>query len=28
MPVAKKGCDPNITVIFTGDAGQAVRYVH
>jgi hypothetical protein len=28
MPVAKKGCDPNITVIFTGDADQAVRYVH
>jgi hypothetical protein len=28
MPVARQGCEPNITVIFTGDAGQAVRYVH
>ncbi|HVJ70527.1 MAG TPA: hypothetical protein VM531_03295, partial [Sphingomicrobium sp.] len=28
VPVAKKGCSPNVTVIFTGDASEAVRYVH
>lgn len=28
VPVAKSGCSPNITVIFTGDAGEAVRFVH
>jgi hypothetical protein len=28
IPVAKLGCDPNISVNFTADAGQVVRYVH
>ena len=28
IPVGRKGCDPNITVIFTANAGEVVRYVH
>ena len=28
IPLAKRGCKANVTVIFTGDAGEAVRYVH
>jgi len=28
IPVARQGCDPNITVTFTADAGQVVKYVH
>lgn len=28
IPVGKPGCDPNITVNFTADAGAVVRYVH
>jgi hypothetical protein len=28
IPVARMGCEPNITVTFTADAGQVVRYIH
>ena len=28
IPVARQGCEPNVTVIFTADAGQVVRYIH
>ena len=28
IPLAKRGCQANVTVIFTGDASEAIRYVH
>ena len=28
IPVARPGCEPNITVTFAADAGQVVRHIH
>ena len=28
IPVARQGCEPNLTVTFAADAGQVVRYIH
>jgi hypothetical protein len=28
IPVARRGCEPNLTVTFAADAGQVARYIH